>query len=240
MTLYVAVLYTHSTLRWVVLALGLTVSIRSGAGVWRGLSWGRTHERLHKALVHFADLQMIFGLGLYFWLSPFSRAFFHNPRVGFRNSMLRFFGVEHVFGMVIALTLVHLGQERSQRAANARDKQRLACLFTAGALLLMAASIPWPFMPYPRPLWRLHEAASPITSTAPQRKAAIRRYEHSKTTRLPSCARIQPCVTSDSGSTCGSTRSSPAAARANSCSKPAAAISRGGLVPTPLPISSMP
>ena len=101
-----------------------------------------------------ADLQMTLGLLLYLWLSPWSRAFFHNPRVGCQDSSLRFFGVEHVFGMLIAIALLHVGQERAQRRAAARDKRRQVFWFTLSALLLMAASVPWPFMPYPRPLIR--------------------------------------------------------------------------------------
>jgi hypothetical protein len=154
MTLYVSVLFVHSSLRWFVLALALSVTARSALGLWRQLPWSATHERLHKALLLTADLQLALGLALYLWLSPFSRAFFHNPRVGFHDASLRFFGIEHVFGMSIALTLLHFGQVRAQRARTAWDKQRQACWFSLAALLLMAASVPWPFMPYPRPLWR--------------------------------------------------------------------------------------
>ena len=154
MTLYVAVLFAHSSLRWIVLALALAVSARSAIGSWRQLPWSAAHERLHRALLHAADLQLTLGVALYLWLSPFSRAFFHNPRVGFHDASLRFFGIEHVFGMVLGISLLHVGQERSQRATTARDKQRRACGFTLAALLLMAASVPWPFMPYSRPLWR--------------------------------------------------------------------------------------
>ena len=154
MTLYTTVLFTHSALRWVVLALALAVCARSGLGYWRERPWTRAHAGLHKALVSAADLQMTLGLLLYLWLSPWSRAFFHNPRVGLSDSSLRFFGVEHVFGMLIAITLLHVGQERAQRRAAARDKQRQVFWFTLATLLLIAASVPWPFMPYPRPLLR--------------------------------------------------------------------------------------
>jgi len=67
---------------------------------------------------------------------------------------LRFFGIEHVFGMVIAVGLLHVGHDRAERAASARDKHKRTLWLTGAALLLIAASIPWPFMPYPRPLWR--------------------------------------------------------------------------------------
>lgn len=155
MTLYVLALHAHSYLRWVVLTLTCLVTLRSVLGLTRGGAWSSSHARWQRAMLHAADLQMLLGVTLYLWLSPFSRAFFHNLRAGFGNSTLRFFGVEHVFGMASAITLLHLGQERAQRAPDARGKHKLTCWLTGAALLLMAASVPWPFMPYPRPLWRV-------------------------------------------------------------------------------------
>jgi hypothetical protein len=154
MTLYVLALYAHSYLRWVVLALTVAVTLRSALGLLRGAAWSSAHARVQQAMLHAADLQLLIGVTLYLWLSPFTRGFFHAPRAGFADSTLRFFGVEHVFGMACAITLMHLGQERAQRAPDARGKHRRTCWLTGAALLLMAASVPWPFMPYPRPLLR--------------------------------------------------------------------------------------
>jgi hypothetical protein len=154
MTLYVIVLFAHSYLRWLVLALICGVTTRSALALWRGGAWSASHARWQRLMLHAADLQLMLGVSMYLWLSPFPRAFLHNPRAGFHDAMLRFFTIEHVFGMAISITLLHLGQERAQRAADARHKHRLTCWLTAAALLLMAASVPWPFLPYPRPLAR--------------------------------------------------------------------------------------
>ena len=154
MTVYVLTLFSHSYLRWVVLGLCSVVSARSALGLWRGGAWTAPHARWQQALLRAADLQLLLGVTLYLWLSPFSHGFFHNPRAGLRDAMLRFFGIEHVFGMVVAINLLHVGQERALRAPDARGKHKQTLWLTGAALLLMAASIPWPFMPYPRPLLR--------------------------------------------------------------------------------------
>ena len=154
MSLYVIVLFAHSGMRWLVLALGLAVSVRGALGWWRARPWTRSHAHLQQALLHSANLQLVLGLALYFWLSPLSGAFFRDPRAGLRTTMLRFFGVEHVFGMLVAMVVLHGGKRIAQRATRERDKHRLACSLTAAALLVFLLSIPWPFMPYKRPLWR--------------------------------------------------------------------------------------
>src|SRR5207248_4439237 len=92
------------------------------------------------------DLQLLLGLSLYLFLSPFTKAFFAAPTL--KQPHLRFFGVEHIFGMLVAVMLVHLGKRR-------------VFAFTLAALLVMLASIPWPFLVYGRPLWRTTEALVP-------------------------------------------------------------------------------
>jgi hypothetical protein len=70
-----------------------------------------------------------------------------------RDGSLRFFLVEHAFGMLAAITLAHLGRVRIRKSTDDRRRQRAAAIFFGLALLLVALSIPWPGMPAGRPLW---------------------------------------------------------------------------------------
>jgi hypothetical protein len=70
------------------------------------------------------------------------------------DPVLRFFGVEHAFGMFSAVSLVHVGRSLSKRAGSGEQRHRRTCLWTIGALLVIAVSIPWPDRPYGRPLLR--------------------------------------------------------------------------------------
>jgi hypothetical protein len=153
-TLYGAVLFTHSYVRWLVLALAVVVLARAFLGWRRGRAWTAADERWHSAFVGIVDLQFTLGLLLYLWLSPVSWAFFRSAGAALRDPMLRFFGVEHVVGMVVAVTLIHMARDRSRRAASDGLRHRQVWITTLVALAIIAASIPWPVFPYARPLLR--------------------------------------------------------------------------------------
>jgi len=150
---YIVVLYTHSYLRWVLLALACGLCIACARARRGDGEWTRAHERLHVAFVGAFDLQFTLGLILYLWLSPYARAFYANPGAGMKDATLRFFGVEHVFSMLIAISIVHIGRVRSKRVHGAARHRRVL-LFTIALLVLLLIAIPWPFLPYARPLLR--------------------------------------------------------------------------------------
>lgn len=154
MTLYHFVLLAHSWLRWAVLLAAVVACARSFLAWRSGRGWSRTDERLHVVLVSVLDLQLLLGLALYVALSPFSRAFFEDFRLGMADPVVRFFGVEHVLAMVIAIAVVHVGRVRSKRVDGAR-RHRVVWVSTLIALLLIFLSIPWPVFPYARPVLRM-------------------------------------------------------------------------------------
>lgn len=141
--MYAIVLTIHSLLRWAVLAAGLAAVVRGGA----------KDESAGKWFTILLDVQMLLGLLLYFVLSPFTRAALGDFGAAMGNSQLRFFAVEHVFGMVIALALAHIGRAKVRKAPADR-KAKLAMIFYGLALVAIVASIPWPGMPAGRPLFR--------------------------------------------------------------------------------------
>jgi hypothetical protein len=152
--IYTGVLFVHSWWRWVVMTLLVVVVARAFAGWLRARDWSRLDEWLHVALVSALDLQLLLGLTLYLWLSPFTHAFFEAPGLGMKQPALRFFGLEHIFAMTIAVVLLHVGRVRS-RKAQGKLRQRRVWSFGLAALLLILASVPWPFLRYGRPLFRL-------------------------------------------------------------------------------------
>src|SRR5687767_7191005 len=151
--MYSSVLLIHSWLRWAVLIAGLVAVVR-GMGGWSGVRrWTRIDDRAGYWFVLLLDLQMLLGLLLYFVLSPFTTQALSDFGAAMKNSGLRFWAVEHVFGMIIALVLAHVGRVRVRNAPAAR-KHRLTAIFLGLALLAILASIPWPGMPSGRPLFR--------------------------------------------------------------------------------------
>ena len=154
MSAYGSVLFLHSALRWAVLIAALVALVRALAG-WRGArSWTRPDDVVGALTVGLLDLQFLLGLVLYALLSPASRAFFADPAAGMANAGLRFFGVEHAFAMVVALVVGHLGRVLSRRQSVPAQRHRSAFVSTLVMLVVLLIGIPWPFLPYGRPLLR--------------------------------------------------------------------------------------
>jgi hypothetical protein len=143
--IYSTILLIHSWLRWAVLAAGLAAALRGGSD--RNDTGGKWFTIL-------LDVQFLLGLLLYFVLSPITGAALDDFGAAMRVPQLRFFAVEHTFGMVLALTLAHIGRGRVRKAAPER-RGRTALIFYGLALVIIIASIPWPGMPAGRPLFRM-------------------------------------------------------------------------------------
>jgi predicted membrane channel-forming protein YqfA (hemolysin III family) len=57
----------------------------------------------------------------------------------------RFFAIEHLVGMLIAIILLHIGKAQGKKAINDKSKHRRTLIFYLLALLIILLSIPWPF-----------------------------------------------------------------------------------------------
>jgi hypothetical protein len=151
--MYIAVLFVHSWLRWIVLALGAWLLAASIAGAARKRDWSAQLERLHASFLGLLDLQFLLGIALYFVLSPIAAAARSNFAVAMKEPTLRFFGVEHIATMLIAVVVAHLGRVRSKRKQGPA-RLRSAAITTAVWLLCTLAAIPWPGLDIARPLFR--------------------------------------------------------------------------------------
>jgi hypothetical protein len=149
---YGFILNVHSWLRWLVIIAFLWTILRALVPGTR--TWTPADDRSLKLSVMAVDVQFLLGLLLYFVLSPFTRQAMSDMGAAMKSSGLRFFAVEHVLGMLIGITLAHVGASRIRKAPPER-RHRLAAIFFVLALLAILASIPWPGMPAGRPLFRL-------------------------------------------------------------------------------------
>lgn len=154
MNLYAFTLALHSYLRWVVLALALVVLVRFFLASRSGRAWAPGDNSLHAAFVGLMDLQFTVGLMLYVWLSPITTAAFSNMGAAMKDPVIRFFTVEHITAMVIALTVLHVNRARSKRARSDRARFKSVWISTLVVLILILVSIPWSIFPYARPLFR--------------------------------------------------------------------------------------
>lgn len=151
--MYPVFLFAHSWLRWAVLVLAVLVLTRSLQGMRHG-RWTPADKRTGIFLVAALDTEVLLGLILYFGLSPMTPRSFADLGARMHDSTLRFFAVEHAFGMIVALVAMHVGWAMGRRAPSPVAQHRRVAIGVAIALLMLVASTPWPMMPYGRPLFR--------------------------------------------------------------------------------------
>ena len=151
--MYSAALIFHSLLRWVVLLAGLLAVGRACAG-WTGKRpWSTADNRAGIWFTAALDLQLLVGLLLHLALSPLTQAAMENVAATMQNPSLRFWFVEHPFGMVIALVLAHVGRVRIRRASTDVSRHRIAAILFGIAMVAILLSLPWPGTLNARPLF---------------------------------------------------------------------------------------
>ncbi|MEN9744128.1 MAG: hypothetical protein RLZZ65_1933 [Bacteroidota bacterium] len=126
----------HSGLRWIALILLLLAIFNAFTA--------KSYEKKHRLINLFAMVslhtQLLIGLALYFT----------SAKVQFvdgwmKSALYRFFGMEHLVGMLIALVFVTIGHSKSKKATESTAKFKAIKLWYVLALILILAFIPWPF-----------------------------------------------------------------------------------------------
>lgn len=143
--MYTGLLHTHSILRWIVLFLAVWVVVKYLIG-WLGKNnFTRADDKLGLFFIIGMHSQLLIGLLLYFFFSPITKAFFEaDGAMGIRE--LRYWGVEHILGMVVAIALTQVGRTMSKRSLSHELKFKRGFIFYGLALFIMLLMIPWPWM----------------------------------------------------------------------------------------------
>src|SRR5680860_461698 len=141
--MYTGLLHTHNMFRWLVLIV-LVLAIGFASIGWiKKQEWKKRDGLVSLLLTIFMDIQFLVGLILYACVSPLTKSAFADFGAAMKNADLRFYAIEHIFMMVIALVLVHVGKVKSKRITVPWKKHRTAAIFYTIALLLILAAIPW-------------------------------------------------------------------------------------------------
>ena len=145
-TVYAMVLTIHSLVRWVVVIAGIAAVIMAYAGWFGNRRWTSSTVRLNMLFTTFLDLNVLLGFFLYFILSPLTRGALQNMGDAMKDSNVRFFTVEHLLIMLVAVVVAHIGSSRAKKAADDKGKFKQAAIFFTIAMILIFLGIPWPFM----------------------------------------------------------------------------------------------
>ena len=134
--------HLHGTLRWVVLILLILSIVKAFSGMSAGRSFTDGDRKRGLFTMISLHLQLVLGFILYFgkgWSSMLGNA------DAMASTVMRFFSLEHMATMTLAILLGTLGYSLSKRAADDRSKFRRQAIWFTVALLLIISSIPWPF-----------------------------------------------------------------------------------------------
>lgn len=141
--MYSLLTHTHSGVRWIVL-FTLLIAIGNAIGKTSGnRPFLLKDMRLSAMALVFTHIQVLLGLILYFM----------SPKVVFSvksmsDEVLRFFLVEHIFLMLLAVILITVGYTRAKKAIDEGKKFRNILVFYLLGLILILIGIPWPFQDY--------------------------------------------------------------------------------------------
>lgn len=134
--MYEGLKHAHSGLRWVVLVL----LILAVAGAYRSWKGGAAGSKMPLYAMIATHVQLLLGLWLYF-ISPyvkFTEGFMKDP-------LLRFYSVEHLTLMLLAILTITIGYSRAKRKPTEDGRGRTTFLYYLIGLLLILLAIPWPF-----------------------------------------------------------------------------------------------
>lgn len=143
MDTYQIILQAHSGFRWLALLLALVVILKSLAGLLSKSGYQKLDNIFAASFVGTMHLQFLIGIVLYFFLSPVTKAAFQDFGAAMKNGDLRFWAVEHLFIMIIAIVLAQVGRSSSKKAATDNSKYKKQLIFFSLSLILMLAGIPW-------------------------------------------------------------------------------------------------
>src|SRR3984957_20603618 len=151
--MYTLVLLVHSWLRYVALAAGFAATLTPLAGRPETAREGRA-DRWALVLMIVLDVQMLLSLLLYLALSPFTAEAMRDFGAAMKNPALRFFAVEHVTLMFVAVILAHMGRVLARKAKTPGARRMRIAMCSGLATLVMLLAIPWPGLTSGRPLFR--------------------------------------------------------------------------------------
>ena len=134
-----ALIHAHSGLRWLALALLLFAIVNAGMKLKSG-----KYEKGDKMLNLFAmvllHIQITIGIVLTFMSGKISYA-----EGWMKNPQYRFFGLEHILLMVIAVTLATIGRKKAEKALDPAKKHKTIVIWYTLVLIVIFLGIPWPF-----------------------------------------------------------------------------------------------
>lgn len=136
--MYTGLKHLHSGLRYVVLILLILAIINAISGLVGKKTYTEGNRKLNLFTLISAHIQLLVGLGLYALSTMVS---FSDMATVMKTANLRYWTVEHISMMIIAIVLITVGHAKSKRGETAGAKHKSIAVFYTIALVVILAAI---------------------------------------------------------------------------------------------------
>ncbi len=140
--MYASLLAIHNITRWLVLIAAVVALVVVVRGLATRQPWDRTARLSSLTFVSLMDLQLVLGLLLYV-VSPIVRAGLGDMGAAMSDTTTRFFVVEHLSIMIIAVVFAHVGSITARRAPDHRGRYVRAAIWFGLSTVAVLFAIPW-------------------------------------------------------------------------------------------------
>lgn len=142
--MYAGLLHTHNFLRWVILIfllLSIFRQLTAGNQPFNGRD-----KAFGLPLLISAHLTLL--IGIYQWITGawgLKAIQTHGMGAVMKDSVMRFFAVEHSLLMLIAIILITVGYGQRKKAHPTRVLRKKTMIYYVLALIAILLAVPWPF-----------------------------------------------------------------------------------------------
>lgn len=130
----------HSVLRYVIILLFVYTIVRYVNGLRGKKEFTSADDKASLFLTISLDIQLLLGLVMYFFTSVWK-----DVPIVMSDPIVRFYKVEHITGMIIAIALAHIGKVMMKKKTDSADKFKTGLIYFIISLVIILATIPWPF-----------------------------------------------------------------------------------------------
>ena len=144
--MYQGILHLHNFMRWVILILAVIAVLKALTGVTTKKPFTGSDKKIGTFLMISAHITFV--IGLYQWIAgDWGLNTIRTLGMGqvMKNSIYRFWAIEHITGMIIAITLITIGRRVGKTNLTDKIKHRRTLSFYSIALLIILITVPWPF-----------------------------------------------------------------------------------------------
>ncbi len=99
-------------------------------------------------------LQLLIGIVLYFFLSPFTQLAFNDFGAAMKNADLRYWAVEHSLLNIVAIVIAQIGFSKAKRRADSTHKLKTLLIWNSIAFVIVLLAIPMGILGVERPWFR--------------------------------------------------------------------------------------